>query len=72
MYGVENRNSVYEYSRKRKAEGDREAMSCRKILSSGNGTRKWRVMPVAAARMKATTFFELRSLRIMLSSVAFA
>jgi hypothetical protein len=40
MYGVENRNKVYEYFRTSKADGDRRAMISRKVLPSGNGTRK--------------------------------
>ena len=40
MYGVENRNKVYEYFRTSKADGDRRAMTRRKILPSGNGIRK--------------------------------
>jgi len=40
MYGVENRNKVYEYFRTSKADGDRRAMTRRKILASGKGIRK--------------------------------
>jgi hypothetical protein len=65
MYGVENRNRVYEYFRTWKTDGDRRAMTCRKILSSGKGIRKYRVMPVAAAKRNATRFFELRIRWIM-------
>jgi hypothetical protein len=40
MYGVENRNKVYEYFRTAKADGARRAMTRRKILPTGKGTRK--------------------------------
>lgn len=72
MYGVEKRNSVYEYFSTWNADGDLRAMTRRKILPSGKGTRKYRVMPVAAAKTNATRFFELRILCIMLLHVIFA
>jgi len=40
MYEVENKNKVYEYFRTSNPDGDRRAMTRRKILSSGKGTRK--------------------------------
>jgi hypothetical protein len=40
MYGVENRNKVYEYFRTSNADRDRRAMTGRKILPSGKGIRK--------------------------------
>jgi hypothetical protein len=40
MYGVENRNEMYEYFRTSNADGDRKAMISRKVLPSGKGTRK--------------------------------
>ena len=70
MYGVENRNKVYEYFRTSKADGDRRAEP-QKDIALGKRHPKIEGRTYGAAKTNATSVFELRILCIMPLPVIF-